>query len=119
MKQYKFYKKTDQWFDERWYIDLPDWTGDQSDLEMIMGADAMLDIMSEGNKEIFAYISDAHFDGADELEFIRMADDIGSGAYYIMKKYKGIEFNIEMWLCDVVLFVFKRFPEKIYIQKTA
>lgn len=117
MRHFRFYKETDQWFEDKWYIDLPDWTGSKSDLEMVSGADTMLDIMAEGEREFILALSDTHFEGSDKIEFIRMADDIGNGAYYFMEKYKGIELQLNIWICDVALFVFGEFPEKIFILK--
>jgi len=32
-----------------------------------------------------------------------------------MKTYKGIEYDPELWLCDVTKFVFGNFPKNIYI----
>lgn len=40
MKYLKFEKDTSN----RWYLILPEWKGDKSDLEMVCGADAMLDV---------------------------------------------------------------------------
>jgi hypothetical protein len=34
-----------------------------------------------------------------------------------MEKYQGIDFDLEMWLCDVTKFVFDEFPTKIYFVK--
>jgi hypothetical protein len=49
------------------------------------------------------------------LEKLEECDSIKGGAYYLMKEYNGIEYNLKLWLCDVTLFVFNEFPEKIYI----
>jgi hypothetical protein len=38
----RFYRTTE----DRWYIDLPEWKGSIADLEMIEGADTMLDKLS-------------------------------------------------------------------------
>ena len=114
MKKYRFYKEQDG----SWFIDLPEWTGSKSDLQMVAGADTMLDYMAEGNNEVSAYISEEEFEGADVLVLKCKAEDIGSGAYYSMQNYKGIEFGLDVWLCDVTLFVFNGiFPEKIFIQR--
>jgi hypothetical protein len=40
MKTFKFEKEKDN----RWYIILPEWTGEKEELEMVCGADSMLDI---------------------------------------------------------------------------
>jgi hypothetical protein len=109
----RFCKETDG----RWYVDLPEWTGAKSDLEMITGAGSMIDMMAEGNPEVLIKVSDTYFENSNEIEFIRMADDIGNGAYYFMEKYIGIEIRLEMWLCNVTLSVFEGFPMKIFIAK--
>ena len=41
----KFYKE-----EGKWYIDIP-WDGDKSELEMVMGADVLLDELDCFNKE--------------------------------------------------------------------
>lgn len=115
MRKFKFYKESDN----RWYVDLPEWTGTKADLEMVAGADAMLEYMAEGNNEVSLYISEQEFDGCDHLRLECKADDIGSGAYYFMQKYRGIQIDLRMWLCDVVLFVFDgKFPTSIFISVT-
>lgn len=112
-RKLKFYKEAD----ERWYVELPEWEGSKADLEMVAGADTMLNYMAEGNNYVNLHLSEEAFDGADKLEFIRIATEIGNGAHYIMRSYAGIEFNLEVWLCDVTTFVFKSFPTYIYISK--
>lgn len=103
---YKFYK------DEvgRWYIDLPSYPGPKADLEMVMGADTMLDLLSEGLGYVYLYISDVTFIGSTVLEFQELTPDYGEGANY--KLIGETSFNV--WLCDVVKFIFGHFPEKIY-----
>lgn len=114
MQKIKFYKEVPG----RWYVDLPDWQGPKADLEMVEGADNMLEYAAEGECEVYLNISENNFDGADVLEFISMSEEIGNGAYYKLEKYKGIEINLKMWLCDVCQWHFGKFPNKIYIQAT-
>lgn len=114
MKQLKFLKENNN----NWHVYLPEWTGPKSDLLMIGGADTMLDIISEGEKEVKIWVSETHFENSDEIVFTKKADDIGEGAYYKLKKYQGVELNHELFLCDVMLFVFdNKFPERIFIKK--
>jgi hypothetical protein len=112
-RKLKFYKESD----ERWYVELPEWEGSKADLEMVAGADTMLNYMAEGQDHVNLYLSEEEFDGADKLEFLRMATEIGNGAHYIMKSYAGIEFNLNLWLCDVTVFVFGKMPTYIYLSK--
>ncbi len=112
MRKFKFYKEPDG----KWFVDLPEWTGEKAALQMVIGADTMLDYMAEGENEVNAYISEEHFfAGADVLEFIRETTEVGEGATYILKKYRGVELNLEMWLCGVTHFLFKSYPKNIYI----
>ena len=36
----------ERWEDGRWFVILPEWDGDQDDLEMVEGADKMLDSLT-------------------------------------------------------------------------
>lgn len=113
MRKFKFVKD----IDNRWYVELPEWEGSRADLEMVAGADTMLEYMAEGNDYVNTYISETEFDGSDKLEFIGLATEFENGAFYKMDKYKGIELGLELWLCDVTLFVFGKFPKEIFISK--
>jgi len=103
--------------DTRWYVDLPAWPGAKADLEMVAGADTMLEYMSEGTGEVHLYLSTDPFEGADELKLRELAFELGNGAFYLLKSYKGIEINLDMWLCDVTKWVFGDFPKSIFISK--
>jgi hypothetical protein len=111
MRKFRFYKESDG----RWYVDLPEWPGSKADLEMVAGADAMLDYMAEGGNEVRLYISEKEFEGGDCLRLEGKAEDIGSGAYYFFHKYRGIHIDLRIWLCDVVLWVYEgKFPDKLF-----
>ena len=112
MKRLKFVKDTPG---IRWYIDLPWWEGSRAELEMVDGADTMLNILSEGNSEVVLYVSENEFEGSDKVEMIRLATEYGNGAFYKLDNYKGKQLNLEMWLCDVTKFVFGDFPNKFFI----
>lgn len=113
VNQYKFYKSGG-----RWYIDLPEYPGAKADLEMVCGADTMLAIISEGKDSVDLLVSETSAPYFDEILKLDK-NDIGSGAYYIMKYYAGKEWNMEMWLCNVAIFVFGGFPDKIYIKRAS
>ena len=111
MKRLKFYKESDN----RWYVDLPEWTGSKAELEMVAGADSMLEYMAEGEWQIWLVLSEQEFENADKLEFLRLATEIENGAFYKLDTYRGIEIGLEMWLCDVTKFVFGDFPKTIFL----
>lgn len=114
MKNYEFEKEPDG----RWYIILPEWSGDRCDLEMVCGADTMLDIMSQGNSKIVLLLSLSFLPNVEQtvLNLINESDEVGGG-FYMMDTYKNITYNLEMWLCDVTKFVFGYMPKVIYVSE--
>lgn len=106
----RFYKDADN----KWYADYKEWTGAKWELEMVCGADTMLDIISQGEDECYVTLSLEPFDGSDILSKIKETPDIG-GALYHLNKLHGFEYNLEVWLCHVVAHVFGKIPEIIYI----
>lgn len=110
-------------WDGRWYVDLPDFPGEQAELEMVLGADSMLDIYAQGenriNLTIFLDEQEALINkGVDRFDtFIKDKEDIESGAIYVTKKVNGIAYKEDflIWLCDVTKWVFGNFPDKLFI----
>jgi hypothetical protein len=51
------------------------------------------------------------------LIFLKETPEFDEGAYYHMESYMGLEFNLDVWLCDVTKFVFGEFPKIIYFNK--
>ena len=112
-KLIRFYKEPSS----RWYADIPEWTGDKADLEMVAGADTMLEYVAEGEGEVKLFMSTETIESASKLEFVREAVEYENGAFYKMDSYNGIELNTNMWLCDVTKFVFGEFPKQIFFYK--
>lgn len=116
MKTHTFYKESYG----TWYIDLPEYLkqgGSKSDLAMIAGADTMLEIVAGGNDRVTIKMDLNPFDGADELQLLRLCEPSSGGGYYLMQTFEGKSINQEMWLCAVTEFIFRKMPEHIYIKK--
>lgn len=96
----RFYKDPDN----RWYVDLPEWEGEKDDLEMVSGADLLLDIISSGTDYVDVTFDTDIFDGAKELKH-------KGGGYYDNNAPHGPS---TIWLCSVTEFVFGNYPDKIY-----
>ena len=108
MKNFKFNK-----YKDRWYIDLPDWEGSQDDLEMVSGADTLLDIIAQGDNEVYISWSEELIEGYTyKLIFLREEDF--TGATYIVEGDYITSF--EAWLCNVLPWVFGYFPKTMYIK---
>lgn len=115
MKTYRFIKE-----EKKWYIDLPEYIeqgGDKGDLQMVEGADVMLDVMSGNTSEVSLIISRDQFDYADTLQLIEVCDPVIGGGMYLLAEYEGKNINQQMWLCAVTEFVFGDLPEMIYVKK--
>ena len=116
MRNFKFYKEECG----RWYVSLPEWEGEKDELEMVMGADSFLEILSQGEDEVYVTLSDTEFPDAERLELFDLCRlkgiELGSGAWYSLTSYMDIPYDIEMWLCDVTKFVFGDFPKIIYFK---
>ncbi|WP_343691922.1 DUF6717 family protein [Chitinophaga sp.] len=110
-KIFRFYK-TDK---GSWYIDLPEWTDGIEALQMVEGADTMLDTVSNQARECYLELSDSPFENADVLLLRENLEASITGGIYLMPHYKGTEINQQMWLCGVTTFVFNGLPEKIYV----
>jgi len=91
-----------------WYVVLPEWEGPKDELEMVLGADIMLDILSQGNTVVDVLLSDEPFNHNFELHFLR--EDANGGWYLFKSEYH----ELEIWLCEVTKFVFGNLPKIIY-----
>jgi hypothetical protein len=103
MKNYTFNKE-----EGLWYIDLPEWQGTKGALQMVAGADTLLDNLSNNGTIITVAIStDNKPTGFTTLK--KMFHTPPNGAMY----HKGL---MPVWLCDVTKFVFGNFPKQIHFQ---
>jgi len=87
LKRYKFIKEDTG----KWYVDLPEWEGEKWELEMVCGADTMLDLISQGEDNAYLTLSLEHFKLEDEsdcfeLSKIKDTPDIG-GALNFYKPF--------------------------------
>lgn len=107
----------------RWYIDLPQWDGNKEDLEMVSGADTLLDYLAirkisnniyESENNVTLLVNENSFNHSDKLILTRLADELGNGAYYNVEMKDYFDDIFEIWLCDVTKFVFGYFPKVIY-----
>lgn len=101
----------------KWYAVVPEWTGDKADLQMVCGADTLLDMinMSLGEPNTInldIYVDDEFsidiFEGSFKL--IKEGGDEGGGWY--IGRYKD-QVVPELWLCEVLRFIFNKIPIKI------
>jgi len=113
-KIFRFYKNSSN----EWYIDLPEWKGDASELQMVEGADKMLDMVSGSRKGCELQFADEKFEGAQLLTLIHVREpNLGGGGDYLLETYNDQPIGQKIWLCAVTEFVFKSLPQKIWFKK--
>ena len=98
---------------ERWYIDIP-WIGDINDLQMVDGADELLEEISNGNKCVTLDIA---LPGNKSLNrvpkyVLEKIDEDNMGGTYIVIGESNVK---QIWLCNVTLEVLGEFPFEIYV----
>ena len=87
------------------------------DLQMVDGADKMLDMMADNETPVVLIISEKKFDGADNLVLTEKCDPVIGGGNHLMKTFKGQEINKMTWLCQVTEFVFGKISEQIFVRQ--
>lgn len=98
-----------------WYAQLPEYTGDIDELEMIAGADDMCETLDfNGDGLVQTIVQDIPFKEGKTgktftLNLVKSSED--DGADYICP-----ELEQKVWLCDVTKYVFGQFPKTIYIK---
>jgi hypothetical protein len=120
---YRFIKENDG----TWFIDLPQYPGPKEDLQMVLGADLLLDDLASGNLkhrvdgkvELWLELSSMYITDGDVLikddkmnfvpkELKQYVEELGGAFYH--KSQKSI------WLCNVTEFVFGKFPSQIWFK---
>lgn len=114
IQKVKFYKEKSG----RWYIDLPEWEGTKEDLEIVLGADELMNLLAQGDDEIYVQIGDEKFPGANQMIMVEMGSIDMGGAWYLVPSIGQIEFNLRLWICDVTKFIFGQFPETIWFYRS-
>lgn len=83
-----------------WYADVPGWTGKLEDLEMVMGADTMLDVLSKRGRFIRIQVSSQEL--PDSIHLHTNGDVYGGTEYVPVGKVpSGISMIGTVWLCQV------------------
>lgn len=103
----------------QWYVVLPNYEGDKEDLEMVDGADKLLDRLSDGDTKCTIEVS---IDSPLYGTFIKsqLIDHNEFGATYITNE-EPLDENSNndnmFWLCNVTHIIFGEHPLHIYFKK--
>lgn len=115
MNTYTFFKENGGW-----HVSMPEVkkSGKQAaSLDMVDGADTMLNLMSGGESKVTLALNTEPFENAEVIELVSSCQPFLEGGYYLMREHDGKEINYEMWISDVTRLAFDDTPEKIYVRK--
>ena len=65
---------------DRWYIDLPEWLGPRANLEMVAGADTMLDVFAQDQERVNVTFTNYE---APEITPDLLLTHVGEGTYSV------------------------------------
>lgn len=102
----------EKWEDGRWFVVLPEYDGDQEDLEMVDGADKFLDILTTDD----LYVNlDVNLEEDPNMYHLHLVNhnEIG-GTYEVMDH--GRFLHKDIWLCNVMHYLFGKHPEDIWFK---
>ncbi len=104
MREFSFEKN-----DDKWYVILPEWKGLHEELEMVCGADILLDLLSNnGSKCVIMVTEELIIEPSFILEY---KEDLSNGGIYSLLHET---YNFDIWLCHVTKFVYGYLPNKLY-----
>lgn len=94
----------------KWYVVLPDFVGHVEELEMVCGADTLIEALSNGEPIVKVILSDEALFSEDTYKLeLQIVDDCG-GTYTVTP-----ETHTEIiWLCNVTKEVLGGFPQTIF-----
>lgn len=103
-----------------WYVILPEWTGNHEDLQMVSGADKLLDFISNGKDTVSIRLLRKNTKEPVKIALGRRMY-VSGGAIYDVINHTGAQFTSkdlhvsEIWICSVTRYVLHVFPEVLNI----
>jgi hypothetical protein len=106
----------------RWYVDFPNWPLSHDNLEMVAGADDLLDILNNGTNHVSLEVYTNRPKEYD-IELKKVHSALTKGAFYTVEtSLKGWENpnsirRKQLWLCPVTLTVLGQYPQQIFFKQ--
>lgn len=98
--------------EDGWYIVLPDYPGPKEDLQMVYGADTMLDILSGHRDQVSISTQVVPWNKPIyKLRKLIIPEVFNVGGEWYSLFFRGNVYAV--WLCDVTKYVFGEFPNII------
>lgn len=101
----------------RWYADIKHWPKRfHANLEMVAGADDLLEALDNGNGYVKVEVSVEPSDKRDWFKMIKVSQTYLGATYTVLycDRYKG-----KAWLCNVGKFVMGKHPDCLFVRQIA
>lgn len=99
-----------------WYVDLPQYDGKLSELEMVAGADDLLqEIANKSDKTHQVTIEIVEDNRDSDIQLYLVDLDNAGGTYKVYSSNQDFETK-NLWLCNVTKFVFGEHPDEIFVK---
>ena len=108
--------------DRRWYVDFPNWPLSHDNLEMVAGADDLLDILNNGTNYVSLQVYTKRPKEYD-IELKKVHSALTKGAFYTvetsLKEWENPNSirRKQLWLCPVTLTVLGQYPQQIFFKQ--
>ncbi len=96
--------------DGGWYAVIPEWPHGREELEMVCGADTLLETLASGSQIELEF----NLDDPTGMHTL-LANGKGDGEYTVNSSDPAID-RLDIWLCPVTLFVLGHYPETIHFR---
>ena len=98
--------------DGRWYVVFPQYMGPHENLEMVEGADRMLDALSPDGRNVTLSICESEWEIDEDCFTLELVAHDEDGGWYNVIDCPSFEGTI--WLCNVVHEFFEDHPQILY-----
>lgn len=106
--------------DGKWFVVLPKYDGEHEDLEMVFGANTLLDKISKGNDNVSIDVMTEKPKHCNYISGLLINHDDDGGTYLMDTLDEVLEENTSLdntfWLCNVTHFIFGEHPKQIYFK---
>lgn len=106
----------------RWYVDFQNWPLSHDNLEMVAGADDLLDILNNGTNHVSLQVYTKRPKDYD-IELKKVHSALTKGAFYTVEtplngweKSNSVR-RKQLWLCPVTLTVLGQYPQQIFFKQ--
>lgn len=98
-------------------MNLPEEEGLAKDLEMTEGVCDLLNLISQGDDNLYSQLGDENFPGAYQMILFKSDPEEG-GAWYLVPTVGVINLNLRLHLPGVIKDIFGKFPETIWFYRS-